>query len=83
MEPMMQVKNRIEAGAGEIQLKSPADYSAMKENLIREARIAQAAAIRAAFARLIAAVAALAVTALAARQNHPTCPPSPQPEHGD
>jgi ABC-type tungstate transport system substrate-binding protein len=78
MEPMMQVKNRIEAGAGEIQLKSPADYSAMKEKLIREARIAQAAAIRTAFARLIAAVAAFA-----ARQNHPTCLPSPEPEHGD
>ena len=53
----MQVKNRIEAGAAEIRRMSPADYSAMKEKLIREARIAQAAAIRAAFAALIAAVA--------------------------
>ena len=74
----MQVKNRIEAGTGEIRLMSPADYSAMKEKLIREARIAQAAAIRAAFARSIAAV-----TALAARLTHPTCLPSPKPEHGD
>jgi hypothetical protein len=78
MEPMMQVENRIEAGAPEIQLMSHADYSAMKEKLIREARIAQAAAIRAAFARLIAAV-----VAFAARLNHPTRPPSPEPEHGD
>ena len=74
----MQVKNRIEAGASEIQRMSSADYSAMKEKLIREARIAQAAAVRAAFAALIAAV-----VALAARLNHPTCLPSPKPEHGD
>ena len=74
----MQVKNRIEAGAAEIRLMSPADYSAMKEKLIREARIAQAAAIRAAFAGLIAAV-----TAFVARLNHPSCLPSPEPEHGD
>jgi ABC-type tungstate transport system substrate-binding protein len=58
MEPMMQVKDRIEATVREIQPMSPADYSAMKEKLIREARIAQAAAIRAAFARLIAAIVA-------------------------
>jgi hypothetical protein len=45
MEAMMQMTNRIEAGVSEIQLKSPADYSAMKEKLIREARVAQAAAI--------------------------------------
>jgi ABC-type tungstate transport system substrate-binding protein len=82
MEPMMQVKNRIEA-AGEIQRMSPADYSAIKEKLIREARIAQAAAVRAAFARLIATVAALAISAFAARLNQPTCLPSPEPEHGD
>ena len=74
----MQIENRIEAGATEIRLMSPADYSAMKEKLIREARIAQAAAIRAAFARLIAAV-----VAFAARLNHPPCLPSPEPEHGD
>lgn len=74
----MQVKTRIEAGAAEIRLMSPADYPAMKEKLIREARIAQAAAIRAAFARLIAAI-----TALAARLTHPACLPSPEPEHGD
>jgi ABC-type tungstate transport system substrate-binding protein len=78
MEPMMQVKNRIEAGTPEIQLTSPADYSAMKEKLIREARTAQAAAIRAAFARVMAAVAAFA-----ARRNHPACLPSPEPDHGD
>jgi hypothetical protein len=78
MEPMMQVKNRIEASEAEIQLISPADYSAMKERIIREARVAQAAAIRAAFARLIAAV-----VAFAARLTHPTCLPSPEPEHGD
>lgn len=74
----MQVKNRIEAGAAEIRRMSPADYSAMKEKLIREARVAQAAAIRAAFAALVAAVAAFA-----ARLTHPTCLPSPEPEHGD
>ena len=74
----MQVKNRIEAGVSEIRLKPPADYSAMKERIIREARVAQAAAIRAAFARLVAAV-----TAFAARLTHPTCLPSPEPEHGD
>jgi hypothetical protein len=78
MEPMMQVENRIEAGAAEIQLMSPADYSAMKEKLIREARVAQAAAIRAAFAQSIAAV-----VVFAARLNHPPCLPSPEPEHGD
>ena len=74
----MQMANRIEAGVSEIQLKPPADYSAMKERIIREARIAQAAAIRAAFATLIAAVAAFAI-----RLNHPPCLPSPEPEPGD
>jgi hypothetical protein len=78
MEPMMQAKNRIDAGALEIQMKSPADYSAMKEKLIREARVAQAAAVRAAFAGLIAAVVAFAT-----RLNHPPRLPSPEPEHGD
>jgi len=72
------MRNRTEAGVTEIQLKSPAGYAAMKEKLIREARAAQAAAIRAAFARLIAAVAAFAT-----RLNHPPCLPSPEPEHGD
>ena len=74
----MQVKNRIEAGAPEIRPTSSAEYSTMKEKLIREARIAQAGAIRAAFAGLIAAV-----TAFVARLNHPPCLPSPEPEHGD
>jgi hypothetical protein len=78
MEAKMQIRTRIEAGVTEIPLKSPADYSAMKERIIREARIAQAAAVRAAFTRLIAAV-----VALAARLNHPACLPSPEPEHGD
>jgi hypothetical protein len=48
MEAMMRMTNWIEAGVTEIRLKSPADYSAMKGKLIREARVAQAAAIRAA-----------------------------------
>lgn len=74
----MQMTNRIEAGVTEIRLRSPADYSAMKEKLIREARVAQATAIRAAFARLIAAFAAFAT-----RLNHPPCLPSIKPEHGD
>jgi hypothetical protein len=78
MEAMMQMTNRIEAGVSEIRLKSPADYYAMKERIIREARVAQAAAIRATFARLIAAM-----VAFAARLNHPPCLPSPEPEHGD
>jgi hypothetical protein len=59
MELMMQIESRIE-GEPEIRRMSPADYSAMKEKLIREARIAQAAAIRAAFVRLTTAVVALA-----------------------
>jgi len=50
---------QIEAPATGIRM-SPADYSALKDKLVREARIAQAAAIRAAFARLIAAVFAFA-----------------------
>jgi hypothetical protein len=78
MEAMMQMTNRIEAGVSEIRLKSSADYFAMKERIIREARVAQAAAIRAAFARLITAM-----VAFAARLNHPPCLPSPEPEHGD
>jgi hypothetical protein len=78
MEAKMQMTNLIEAGVGEIQLKLPADYSAMKEKLIREARVVQAAAIRAAFATLIAAVATFAM-----RLSHPPCRPSPKPEHGD
>jgi hypothetical protein len=78
MEARMQLRNRIEAGFTEIRLKSAADYSAMKERTIREARTAQAAAVRAPFAQAIAAV-----VAFAARLNHPTCLPSPKPEHGD
>jgi hypothetical protein len=78
MEAKMQLRSRIEAGVSEIRLKPPADYSAMKERIIREARVAQAAAVRAAFARLIAAV-----VAFAARLNHPPCLPSPEPEHRD
>jgi hypothetical protein len=60
MELMMQIKNQIEGRIPEIRRMSPADCSAMKEELIREARVAQAAAVRAAFARLIAAVVAFA-----------------------
>jgi hypothetical protein len=78
MEAKMQIRNRIEAGVTEIQLTSSADYSAMKERIIREARVAQAAAVRAACARLIAAIGAFAT-----RPNHPPCLPSPEPEHGD
>jgi hypothetical protein len=78
MEAKMQMRNRIEAGVTGIELKSSPDYSAMKEKLIREARVAQAAAIRAAFARPIAAVVAFAT-----RLSHPSCLPSPEPEHGD
>ena len=74
----MQMTNLIEAGASEVQPKLPADYSAMKEKLIREARAAQAAAIRAACARSIAAIVAFAT-----RLNHSPCLPSPEPEHGD
>jgi ABC-type tungstate transport system substrate-binding protein len=61
MEPTMQIEARAEASVTEIRRISPADYSAMKDKLVREAQIAQAAAIRAAFARLIAAVVAFAV----------------------
>jgi hypothetical protein len=78
MEAIMQVKNRIEAAVPEIRLTLPADYSAMKEKLIREARVAQAAAIRAACARSIAAIVAFAT-----RLKHPPCLPTPEPEHGD
>ena len=73
----MQIKNRGEADACEVQRMSPADYSAMKERLIREARIAQAAAIRTAFARSIAAIVRIA------RLNDPTFLPPPEPKHGD
>ena len=55
MEPTMQ----IEVPATGIRM-SAADYSALKDKLVREARIAQAAAIRAAFGRLIATVVAFA-----------------------
>jgi hypothetical protein len=44
----------------EIRLASRDDYSAMKARIIREARSAQAAAIRAALAATIAAVIAVA-----------------------
>ena len=56
----MQIEARAEARVTGIRQMSPADHSALKDRLVREARIAQAAAIRAAFARLIAAVVALA-----------------------
>jgi hypothetical protein len=36
---MMQITKRIEACVTEIQSESPADYSAMKEKLIRQARV--------------------------------------------
>jgi hypothetical protein len=74
----MRMTNLVEAGVTEIQLKSPADFSVMKERIIREARAAQAAAVRAACAHLIAAI-----VGFAARLNHPPCLPSPEPEHGD
>jgi hypothetical protein len=60
MEPTMQIEARAEASVTEIRRMSRADYSAMKDKLVREAQIAQAAAIRAAFARLIAAIVAFA-----------------------
>jgi hypothetical protein len=60
MEQTMQIEARAEARVTGIRQMSPADHSALKDRLVREARIAQAAAIRAAFARLIAAVVALA-----------------------
>jgi hypothetical protein len=70
-EPAMQIEVRGAAGLSEIQRMSPADYAAMKQRIIREARMAQAAAIRGAFARLFAAV-------------RPTPPTQlPYPEHGD
>ena len=72
----MQMRNPIEAGVTEVRLQSPADYSAMKEELIRKARAAQAAAIRAAFAGLTAAIVAFAT-----RLNHP--PRLSSLEHGD
>lgn len=56
----MQIEVRAEARATEIRRMSRADYSAMKDKLVREARIARAGAIRVAFARLIAAIAAFA-----------------------
>lgn len=53
---------------------SPAEYFAMKQRVIRQARAAQAAAIRAALASLIAGAASLAT--------RPFLPP-PKPEHGE
>ena len=57
----MQIADQIGADAPKTQRMSPADYSAMKERVIREARCAQAAAIRAAFVWAIAAAAAFAI----------------------
>jgi hypothetical protein len=53
---------------------SPADYFAMKQRIVRQARAAQAAAIRGAFAYLIAAAVTLATRPFL---------PSPEPKHGD
>lgn len=53
---------------------SPAEYFAMKQRIVRQARTAQAAAIRAALASLIAAAVSLATRPFL---------PSPKPEHGD
>jgi hypothetical protein len=53
---------------------SPAEYFAMKQRVIRQARAAQAAAIRAALASLIAAAVSLAT--------RPALP-LPKPKHGE
>lgn len=53
---------------------SPAEYFAMKQRIVRQARIAQAAAIRRALACLIATAVKFATRAFV---------PSPNPEHGD
>jgi hypothetical protein len=53
---------------------SPAEYFAMKQQIVRQARAAQAAAIRAALASLIATA-----VSVAARPSVPL----PKPEHGD
>jgi hypothetical protein len=53
---------------------SPADYFAMKQRIVRQARAAQAAAIRGALANLIAAVVSFATRPFL---------PSPKPEHGN
>jgi len=71
------MKSQVWIGLAEIRLASRDDYFTMKARIIREARIAQAAAIRAALAATIAAVIAFAT-----RLNHPPCA-SPEPEHGD
>lgn len=52
--------SRIQIDAAEIGRMSPADFFAMKNRIIREARRAQAAAIHAAFAQAIASVGAFA-----------------------
>jgi hypothetical protein len=52
----------------------PADYFAMKQRVVRHARAAQAAAIRDAFAYLIAAAVTLATRPFL---------PFPKPNHGD
>lgn len=57
----MQIADQIGTDAPKTRRMSPADYSAMKEKVIHEARRAQAAAIRAAFVWAIAAVAAFAI----------------------
>jgi hypothetical protein len=53
---------------------SPADYFAMKQRIVRQARAAQAAAIRAALAGLISVIVRLATRPVL---------PSPKPKHGD
>jgi hypothetical protein len=58
----------------ESQRTAPADYFAMKQRIVRQARAAQAAAIRAALASLIATAVGFAMR---------PAPPLPKPEHGE
>jgi hypothetical protein len=57
---MMHTIKRIETSPPDISRMSPADFLALKDRIIREARIARTAAIHAAFARAITAITAFA-----------------------
>lgn len=53
----MHPKHRIPSGADELRGLSPGEWFTLKNRIVREARLAQAAAIRAAFVQVAAATA--------------------------
>lgn len=53
----MQPKHRIPSGADELRGMSPSEWLSLKDRIVREARLAQAATVRAAFVQVVAATA--------------------------